>query len=346
MGMFCFCMASTQNNINSSIGKNSSVQEVIKKGKKNKVVGLIQVRNEAEVIEHCLRGLSLFTDAIVVLDDNSQDNTRVIVESLAGELHIERVIVQPYSGWQKTSEAHNRQTLLEAGRAVGGTHFILIDADELFMATCGRNNWLQRKIVSLKPGQILSMPMVNVWGDALVYRDDEYLSPHQSPWSKKPVIFCDDGQCSYSDCSDTAVVPEILHGCRVPLNMVCKEFNKQIIVRNINHGIVHFKWANFDNIYVKKRWYMMLEYMRANEHSQDREANLKRIIHYYDKGEFKGTMPEEQGITLKTIRKEWYAYPFFDATVYTHYNYNRERDIREWLNAYGVDYFLAFSDAR
>jgi len=312
-------------------------------GKLPKIVGLVQVRNEEETVEQCLRGLAVYTDAIVVLDDNSCDKTRSIVSRLAQELHVETIIEQPYSGWQKTTEAHNRQTLLEAGRAIGGTHFVLIDADELFMATCNQNNWLRKKILSLRSGQVLSFPMVNVWGSVHNYRDDALLSPYHGVWRKKPVVFHDDGRCSYVN-QDTQGIgaSKVLHECRVPRNLVCPLMKKQIIITSINHGIVHFKWACLDNIYCKKAWYMMLEYIRACQNSSDTVANARKIINYYDGWEFKGAMPDEKNVTLKPVPKEWYAYPFFHETGYMTVNRMRRKDIRQWINTYGLKYFSLF----
>lgn len=57
-----------------------------------KIVGLVAARNEQIMIAQCLQGLATICDAIVVLDDASDDNTRFIVESLAIECKIERII--------------------------------------------------------------------------------------------------------------------------------------------------------------------------------------------------------------------------------------------------------------
>lgn len=305
----------------------------------NKIVGLIQARNEQETIEQCLRGLAVYTDAIVLLDDNSDDNTLKIARALAQELHIEHIIAQPYSGWQKTSEADNRQTLLDAGRAIGGTHFILIDADELFMAPCAQDNWLRNKILSLKKGQVLAFPMVNVWGSVYQYRDDEWCSPRQGVWRHKPIAFCDDQRCNYVNLPTKVAATKMLHGSRVPINCT---YAKHELVHELYHGIIHFKWANLHNIRLKKVWYMMLEFIRVNELHPDKERNFKRVVQYYNKTEFKGMQADQKDITLKPVPASWYNYPFFNPESYMALNSSRKKDIALWIEQYGADYFTGF----
>ena len=41
----------------------------------SKIVGLMMVRNESAIIEQTLRALAVYTDALVILDDASCDNT-------------------------------------------------------------------------------------------------------------------------------------------------------------------------------------------------------------------------------------------------------------------------------
>ncbi len=57
-----------------------------------KIIGLIPLRNEEIMIEQCLRGLCLYTDEIIVLDDASTDNSVAIIESLAKECNVTEII--------------------------------------------------------------------------------------------------------------------------------------------------------------------------------------------------------------------------------------------------------------
>ena len=98
-----------------------------------KIVGLIPARNESKIIEQCLHALSFYTDAIIYLDDASDDNSVAIVESVADKYRVEKIIKKKI--W-KRDEPGDRNALLKAGREIGGTHFIVIDADEMLTSNC------------------------------------------------------------------------------------------------------------------------------------------------------------------------------------------------------------------
>src|SRR5271163_1513199 len=58
----------------------------------NKIVALLPARNEGPRIAFCLQALACYADAIVYLDDCSDDQTVAIVESLASECRVEKII--------------------------------------------------------------------------------------------------------------------------------------------------------------------------------------------------------------------------------------------------------------
>lgn len=293
------------------------------------IVGLVQVRNEEHVITDCLRCLAPYVDAIVVLNDGSTDRTQNVLESLVDQLPIARIIVHNRSGWETHSEAVNRQKLLDAGRAIGGTHFVLIDADEIFSARCMHDNWLRNQLMALIPGQVLTFPMVNVWGGIDQYRDDSQCSPHEGFWQKKPIAFCDDGKGGYvgKDSQQT----EFLHGSRVPCNMHCASLLKKRHITDLNHCVIHFKWANLDNISVKKAWYMAIEYLHALHISDI--VNVHVIKSFYNNVEFKGMHANETNIVLKPVPATWYAYDNFDPRVYQQFHEERIKDLERWVQS-------------
>lgn len=108
-----------------------------------KIVGLVPVRNEARRITFCLRALAIFTDSIIVLDDMSTDNTVDIVQGLAEECKIERIITK--SVWDR-NETGDRNELLTVGRSIGGTHFVVIDADEAFTGNLADGDELRTQV--------------------------------------------------------------------------------------------------------------------------------------------------------------------------------------------------------
>lgn len=302
----------------------------------SKIVGLAQVRNEADIIEQFLRGMAVYTDAIVILDDNSQDDTVSIVESLANELNIECIIKQDFSAWQKGYEKNNRQRLLNAGREIGGTHFILLDADEMFTAQCAKDNWLRNKILSLKPGQIMRFPMINLWDSCKQYRDDALCSPHSAKWGSIMAIICDDGQCHYQ-VNPSSSPSGVIHVSREPYNRI--KSHQDVRVENLDHCVIHFKCVNLKNLDVKRVWYMCLEYIRAQEKTRNPAANAQKINQLYNGNVFAGIMPQNKQVTLKHVPDSWLAYDFFDEDSFARSHEYRIKDIMHWFEKYDKDYF-------
>ncbi|MCX5925449.1 MAG: glycosyltransferase family 2 protein [Candidatus Dependentiae bacterium] len=306
-----------------------------------KIVGLVQVRNEALVIEQMLRALAFYTDAIIVLDDASEDTTVSIIESVAQELSIVSILKNTHSAWQITSEVENRQKLLDAGRAVGGTHFMVIDADEILSANCAFNNYLKRRILALAPGMILQMPCVNMWNGITHWRNDEWCNPYQVRWLKE-IAFCDDGVCSYAPNSTYGGPAKIIHVHRVPLNIVygTTGFARRIVDNDtLERVLLHFKYANLDAISIKKNWYMCLEFIRAQEKNNNAFSNATCINKVYGQKEFECLIPDDEKIELCPVFSSWFAYKGIDFFCFTLLYSAHQKEIKRWFSSYGVDYF-------
>lgn len=201
-----------------------------------KIVALVPARNEGAKIAFCLRALAQVADAIVYLDDCSDDDTPAIVESSAAQCRVARIIRNAH--WHR-DEPRDRNALLEAGRAVGGTHFIVIDADEAFTANCVEGGFLRDRILALRPGDRLALTWIQLWRSTAHYRFD------QSVWTFdcRPFVFCDDGRCAYASA--------FIHTPRVPLSLRGR-------VRKLggySHGVMHFQFVNWRNLLVKQAWY-------------------------------------------------------------------------------------------
>lgn len=274
-----------------------------------KIVGLVPVRNEALLIEQCLRGLSKYTDAIIVLDDASEDTTVEIIRSIAQECNVVKLIVK--NKWMRTESA-DRNTLLEAGRAIGGTHFIVLDADELFTATCMQNNTLRDAILALKPGQTLFMHWIRLWKDIYTFK--------ASNIELKKFIFCDNGTASYP--------PRYIHSYRTPEGLEGESID---FGRYDTHGVLHFQAVNWRNMRIRQAWYQCLE--RINKPL----ADPTRIAYLYD------TTIDEADMLLARSPKHWFEYDFFDADAYYKEDTWREAMIAQWMQHYGKDYFKDLS---
>ncbi len=298
-----------------------------------KIVGLVQVRNEAPIIEQCLRCLAVYTDAIIVLDDASEDNTVTIVRSLASELHIERIICEATSGWVNRTEIENRQKLLDTGRAIGGTHFIELDADEVLSAACAHNNWLRAKMLSLRKGQILHLPIINLWKSFDYYRDGK--TGEFPDIVQCSAIFCDDGTSTLE--GNRAVSHSgFLHFGRFPIQR--KKKSADLHCTDIRYAILHLPFVQWENTYIKRGWIMCLEYIRLKEH-------LSLVFPYrtvHDINTFYQTFHNyaDTHVILKPALDIWFAYPFFDKACYTTRQVMwRKQQVHAWFAQYGRDYF-------
>jgi len=273
-----------------------------------KIVGLVPVRNEAPIIAQCLRALACYTDAIVVLDDASVDATVAVVKSIQKECNVERIIEKEI--WYR-DEPGDRNKLLRAGREIGGTHFISVDADELFTANCRENNFLRNKILSMQPGDYLSFNLISLWKGIGQYRND-------GNFVIKEIAFCDDGYCFFES--------GFIHTLRRPGNLIDGKEIK--IFPRETYGILHFDRVNWDNVLIKTIWYKCMERIRLPEKS------IGRINYFYKR------WTDETGIQLYPSPKEWFdGYEFFDASVYNYKDVWRENQIKQWVRAYGQEYF-------
>ncbi len=131
-----------------------------------RIVGLVGFRNEENFLAQHLKALSLYTDAIVVLDDASTDNSLAIAQSLQKECNIERIITK--ETWFR-DEPGDRNKLLQAGREIGGTHFVCIDADEMFTSNLLIDNKLRNAILKLKPNEALAVTWIQLWRSDSVF---------------------------------------------------------------------------------------------------------------------------------------------------------------------------------
>ncbi|MEX0940425.1 MAG: glycosyltransferase family 2 protein [Candidatus Babeliales bacterium] len=280
--------------------------------KQSKIIGLVQVRNEENIIEQYLRALSCYTDAIVVLDDASSDDSLFIVCSLAEQLNIEKILTQKQSTRESGNESDNSQLLLKAGRQIGGTHFIVIDADEIFTANCMKNNYLRNQILSLQTGEKIEMVWIQLWRDIYHYRcDDSCWS-----WLYKSIIFCDDKHCSYEK--------NWLHASRIPQNLNGKTYR----IPGYQYGFMHFQFVNWKNLLIKQAWYRCLERIREPDKSS-LEIN-KRYA------------PSKDEKALKTLSapKEWFeGYEFLDFSVFNKPVLWRKEQVLNWFIQYGKKYF-------
>jgi glycosyltransferase involved in cell wall biosynthesis len=274
-----------------------------------KIVGLIGARNEEHFIDQCLRALSIFTDAIVFIDDASDDSTLRIVESLSQECRIQKIIRK--AEWHR-DEPGDRNRLLQAGREIGGTHFIVVDADEMLTANLADNNILRDIMLSLSPGEQLQLTWIQLWRSVDNYRYDN------SIWTNnlKEVVFHDDGRCYYES--------DFIHTPRVPQNL-SGTIRK---LEGYTYGLMHFQFVNWRDLLIKQAWYRCIERIRHPE----KQAEMINDLYAHSK--------DETNLRLRLSSPEWFAgYPFFDKTVFKRKENWQEKQILSWFSEYGLQFF-------
>ncbi|MEN6306411.1 MAG: FkbM family methyltransferase [Anaerohalosphaeraceae bacterium] len=277
--------------------------------KKTKIVGLVAARNEKYLIGQCLRLLSQFTDAIVYLDDCSTDDSVEIVQSLAGQCRVERILTKQQ--WLR-DEPGDRNKMLQAGREIGGTHFIALDADEAFTSNLLNHDTLRERILSLKPGDQLLLNWICLWRSVDQYRFDK------SVWTNnyKPFVFCDDGRSSYAS--------EFIHTPRAPQNLA----GRKIKIEGYEYGVLHFQFVNWSNLLLKQAWYRCIERIREPQKS------IAEINKRY------APSKDETNIHLESSNPEWFRYySNFDTAVFGLPDHWRGEQIRGWFKEYGIEYF-------
>ncbi|MDT9187295.1 MAG: FkbM family methyltransferase [Limnospira sp. PMC 894.15] len=275
-----------------------------------KIVGLVPAKNAEKIIEQCLRSLSYYTDAIVFLDDASQDNTLPIVQAIAGECQVEKILTK--TEWYR-DEPGDRNALLQAGRQIGGTHFIVLDADEMLTANCYNQGKLREIILSLNPGDKLKLNWIQLWRSVNQYRYDH------SVWTDnyKDFIFCDDGNCAYNS--------GFIHTSRTPHNLSGDTYQ---VDEDYIYGVLHFQFVNWRNMLVKQAWYRCLELIR------NPRKPIAQINALYRPSK------DETELGLKDAPKYWFSdYPFFDETAYSEPEQWREKQVMEWFDEYGKAFF-------
>jgi glycosyltransferase involved in cell wall biosynthesis len=273
-----------------------------------KIVGLIPARNESKIIEQCLHALAYYTDAIVYLDDASDDNSIEIVESVASQYHIEKIIKK--KKWQR-DEPGDRNTLLNAGREIGGTHFIVIDADEILTSNCSQNDFLRNSIKELNPGDRLLLNWIHLWKNPDFFRSDE-----DWRYRYKDFIFCDDGLCTYAS--------DFIHTSRTPTNLS----GISHYLDGNTYGMLHFQFINWSNLVVKQSWYKCLERIKTPEKSI--EAINNRYLFSMD----------ITHVETSKIRAEWFKfYDFYDPYIFDAQEEWRAEQIKQWVKQWGKDYF-------
>lgn len=204
-----------------------------------KIISLLPIKDEAWILEFCLTNLSAISDEILILDDHSTD------ESIEIAKNFPKAIVMTYEdGDTLVNMSKRRNFLLEQGRKRGGTHFVMLDADECFSDNFVKN--FKQEIEKLSPRESLGLP----W--KLTYLENS-LAVADKNGTIKDFIFCDDGVSTYEN--------KVLSENRTP----CKDLK---VAEGNDYAVYHFQNFSVKRNQLKQIWYRCNELIEGKISAQ------------------------------------------------------------------------------
>lgn len=199
------------------------------------LVGLLAFKNEEQYLPDCLKQLTSICDIVLGHDDFSTDKSASIFKEFGGVL-IPNCRSLP---WGNGGEFQVRDGLLKSGRLYGGTHFICLDADELFSPDIVDN--VRPEIERLTPGRALCYRWINCWASD---GGDELLQDVANA-TMKDFSFADDELLNYTYGE--------MHISRTPT------MDSQKSQSVLDGGVLHLQYTDFTNFVAKQFWYELSE---------------------------------------------------------------------------------------
>ena len=246
----------------------------------SKLIALVPFRNEAEFLPAYFKGLKNIVDEVVGLDDTSKDGSNELFLAGGGSLVLPDRLVP----WSKGGEPLARNTLLEAGRDLGGTHFLWLDADEVPSQTLSHS--LRARILALKPGESLEAMWVNAWKNSRQYRRRLILGDPNFR------LF------AHADLPTVKIQGEGMHFQKVPSDLGL--FRDR--VQKHEGAIVHLQFCAWQRARAKQAWYQVTEMI------QDSRGTLQIRLRYRD------TARARPG-SIRCLPRSWQLDPSVEASL-------------------------------
>lgn len=125
------------------------------------LIALIPTYNESERITDCLRSVEKYCDGIILLDDDSRDDTYEIAQS-------EKLLLKAKKVRTEFNDKQNRNMLLDMASFFKAEWFIFIDADERF-----DDRFVDlREVMKRDDVDTVGVWIANLWDSMETYRTD------------------------------------------------------------------------------------------------------------------------------------------------------------------------------
>ena len=272
-----------------------------------KLVGLMHVRNEQWILRLAIPAAMRLVDELVVLDHDSTDQTPAILNQMRSRFPA-RLTTAPWEG-RHYNETAIRQRLLELGRARAGTHFFMIDADEILTANLIDD--VRAHTLALNPAQGLELPWLAMWASPDQYRDDD------SVWSNNTKLF------AFADAPHVAF-RALDDGYDMHLQRprgLIDPTSQPITDQNIG-GVMHLQFANRRRLIAKHAWYKMSEAIRfpGRESAAAIDAKYNQAL-------------DERGLRVRPAPPQWWDQYTQDRAFLDHDDtpWHEQEIARFWL---------------
>lgn len=212
-----------------------------------KIICLCPVKNEAWILDIFLASTSLWADHIIMLDQNSTDESRLIIQRFSKAILVE-------NNSNNYNELERQRILINHARDLFGNNNILfaLDADEILANYHNNPDWY--KLLELKPGTTIRFPWLNV-----LPGNDTYF---ESAGKRNIFAYIDDG---------AEHIGMEMHSPRVPV------YTEPIDVDSIK--VLHYQFSVRGRQLSKHRWYECLESIKYPDKDK---INVYRTYHHID----------------------------------------------------------------
>jgi len=265
-----------------------------------KIICLTPVKNEAWILDKFLRCTSIWADNIIILDQNSTDDSRIIAKKFPKV----RLIINKNNVF---NEKVRQDLLIKEARKIELPRLLItLDADE-FLTSNFINNPEWDMILRAEKSTIIKFRCVNVLPDMIHY----WVPDFYFPWA-----YIDDNS-SHKGRS--------VHSPRIPVS----EKNSIILLKDIK--VLHYQYTDWERMESKHRWYQCWE--RINDPKKSSVDIYRQYHHMHSiKKEDIKVIPEiwfseylKRGIDIKNITKE--------------IKYYWDEEVIGYFNKYGTSFF-------